>query len=92
MHSKKADYSRTLARLVFNAGAVKANFFQGGVDFFQRLFAEIGNAQQVGTGCAEQVLHGENAFLLQTVRGANGQADLSGAEAKAFLAISGVLF
>src|SRR6185436_10133536 len=70
-------------RLLPPAGAVEAKLLQGLVDFFQGLLAEVGDAQQILRGAVEQIADGEDSFLLQAVRRADGQADFGRAHLEA---------
>src|ERR1700680_2204503 len=70
--------------------AEKADSFQGFVNLFQGLFAEIRNAQQVIARAMEQVVDGENASLLKAIRRADRKADLGRAHVQAGAEILGL--
>ncbi len=71
---------------------MKADFFQRIVHLVERLFAEVGDAQQVVAGAVEQVVDREDAFLFEAVGCADGQADFGRAHLEAiFHALVGQL-
>jgi len=66
------------------AGAVEADAFEGFVDLFKRLLAEVRDAEQVFLAAVEQVVDGEDAALFETVRGPHGEADFGRAHLQFF--------
>ena len=60
-------------------GRIEADAFQRLVDFFERLLAEVRDAQQVFARAVQQVVHGEDAPFFEAVGGADGEADFGGA-------------
>jgi hypothetical protein len=57
------------------ARAIEADVFERLVDFFEGLFAEIRDAEQVFARAIEQVVDCKDAALFEAVGGADGEAD-----------------
>jgi len=71
-------------------GAVEAEFFEGFIDLFEGLVAEVGDAQEPVGRTVEQIADGEDATFFEAVGGANGEADLGGAHLQTLLHEAGL--
>jgi hypothetical protein len=58
---------------------------QGLVDFLERLFTEVGNAQQCLRATVEQVANGEDPFFFEAIGGSNLQIDFGNAQLQTIL-------
>ena len=65
--------------------ATKAKPFQSRVDFVQRLFAKVGDAQQVFAFTVQQVVDRKNSAFFKAVGGTYGQTNFGRAHLKTFL-------
>src|SRR5262249_27419471 len=57
------------------AASVKTDAFQGSIDFFQRLLAEVRNAQQIFSRAVQQVVDRKDASLFEAIGRSNRKAD-----------------
>ena len=54
---------------------IEPDAFQRRVDLVEGLFAEVGDAQQIGWCAIQQIANGEDALFLKAIGSANGQTD-----------------
>jgi hypothetical protein len=73
------------------AWAIEADAFERFVDLFERLFAEVRDAEKVFPFAVEQVIYREYAALFEAIRGANGEADFSTAHLQLLSQVDRVL-
>lgn len=71
-------------------GALEAEFFEGFIDLFEGLLAEVGDAQKPLGRAVEKVANGEDATFFEAVGRANREADLGGAHLQPLLHEAGV--
>lgn len=73
-------------------GPIEADLFERRVDFFQRLFTEVGNAEQLVGSRLEQIANGEDAFFLKAIGGSHGESNFGRAAFQTLLQIAGCFF
>ena len=71
--------------------AIEANARKSFVDFFECLFAEVGNAKKVVASAMEQVFHRENASFFKAVGGADGESNFRSAHVETFAGFAKLL-
>ena len=79
--------------LLWRAGrTVEAHRFKSAENFFQRLLAEIRNAQQVISRTVQQISYAEDASLFQAIRCADRQANFGRAKVQLLVERSVLFF
>src|SRR3954470_13642379 len=73
------------------ARSVEADVFKGLVHLFERLFAEVRDAEQVFARAVKQIVHCKDTALFEAVGGPHREADFGRAHLELFFEILGML-
>jgi len=83
---KASYFAELLLGRVYGAsiGSGVTDLFECDVNFFERFFTKVRDAQQLLRRAAEQIAYSENPSLFEAIRCSNGQTDFCGAQFESF--------